>query len=66
MAVSPPALRQNWHLVYYAVEAMRGKAMNERAQQFGFDIGVVLLTSLMFFATYNDILRLARHWMHGQ
>jgi regulator of sigma E protease len=47
------------------VEAMRGKAMNERAQQFGFDVGVVLLTSLMFFATYNDILRLARHWMHG-
>ncbi len=62
----PVPLLDGGHLVYYAVEAMRGKAMNERAQQFGFDVGVVLLTSLMFFATYNDILRLARHWMHGE
>ena len=62
----PIPLLDGGHLVYYAVEAMRGKAMNERAQQFGFDIGVVLLTGLMFFATHNDILRLAHHWMHGE
>jgi regulator of sigma E protease len=48
------------------VEAVRGRAMNERVQQFGFDVGVVLLTSLMFFATYNDILRLAGRWMHEE
>jgi regulator of sigma E protease len=57
----PVPLLDGGHLVYYAVEAIRGKAMNARAQQFGFDIGGVLLTSLMFFATYNDILWLARH-----
>jgi regulator of sigma E protease len=38
--------------------------MNERAQQFGFKIGIMLVTSLMIFATYNDILRLTRHLMH--
>jgi regulator of sigma E protease len=62
----PVPLLDGGHLVYFAVEATRGKAMNKRAQQFGFDIGFALLTSLMFFATYNDILRLVRHWMHGQ
>jgi regulator of sigma E protease len=60
----PVPLLDGGHLVYYAVEATRGKAINQRAQQFGFDIGLTLLTSLMFFATYNDILRLVRHWMH--
>ena len=60
----PIPLLDGGHLVYYTVEAMRGKAMNERAQQFGIDVGVFLLASLMFFATYNDILRLTRQLMH--
>ncbi len=60
----PVPLLDGGHLVYYAVEAMRGKAMNERAQQFGFKIGIMLVTSLMIFATYNDILRLTRQLMH--
>jgi regulator of sigma E protease len=38
--------------------------MNDRAQQFGFKIGLMLVTSLMIFATYNDVLRLARQLMH--
>jgi regulator of sigma E protease len=62
----PIPLLDGGHLVYYAVEATRGKAMNRRAQQFGFDIGLALLTCLMFFTTYNDILRLVRRWMHGE
>jgi hypothetical protein len=40
---------------------MRGKAITARAQLFGFDVAGVLLSSLMFFATYNDILWLALH-----
>jgi regulator of sigma E protease len=39
---------------------MRGKAMNERAKQFGIDIGLFLLAALMFVATYNDMLHLIR------
>jgi regulator of sigma E protease len=41
------------HLAYYAIEAMRGKALNERAKQFGIDIGLFLLGALMIVATYN-------------
>jgi regulator of sigma E protease len=60
----PIPLLDGGHLFYYTVEAMRGEAMNERAQQFGFKIGLMLVTILMVFATYNDILRLTRQWMH--
>jgi regulator of sigma E protease len=60
----PVPLLDGGHLVYYAVEGMRGKAMNERAQQFGFKIGIMLVTSLMIYATYNDIHRLTRQLMH--
>jgi regulator of sigma E protease len=60
----PIPLLDGGHLLYYAVEAVRGKAMNDKAQQFGFKVGLMLVTSLMVFATYNDILRLTRQWMH--
>jgi regulator of sigma E protease len=60
----PIPLLDGGHLLYYAVEAVRGKAMNDKLQQFGFKVGLMLVTSLMVFATYNDILRLTRQWMH--
>jgi regulator of sigma E protease len=60
----PIPLLDGGHLLYYAVEAVRGKAMTDKVQQFGFKIGLTLVTSLMVFATYNDILRLTRQWMH--
>ena len=60
----PIPLLDGGHLFYYAVEVIRGKAMNEKAQQFGFKIGLMLVTSLMIFATYNDVLRLTRQLMH--
>jgi regulator of sigma E protease len=56
----PVPLLDGGHLVYYAVEAVRGKAVNEKVQQFGINVGIALLTALMFFATYNDILHLIR------
>ncbi|SFK05380.1 RIP metalloprotease RseP [Methylocapsa palsarum] len=59
----PIPLLDGGHLFYYAVEAARGKALNEKAQQFGFRVGISLVAGLMFFATYNDILRLTRQLM---
>ena len=60
----PIPLLDGGHLFYYAVEVIRGKAMNDKAQPFGFKIGLMLVTSLMIFATYNDVLRLTRKLMH--
>lgn len=59
----PIPLLDGGHLVYYAAEAVRGKALNARAQQVGFNLGFSLVTALMAFVTWNDILRLTRQWM---
>ncbi|MGB0204167.1 MAG: RIP metalloprotease RseP [Neptuniibacter sp.] len=46
------------HLLYYFVELVTGKPVNERIQLVGLKIGLVLLLSLMFVAIFNDIMRL--------
>jgi regulator of sigma E protease len=56
----PIPLLDGGHLFYYGVEAIRGKALNERIQQVGFKIGLTLVAGLMILATYNDLLRLSK------
>ncbi|MFM8678752.1 MAG: RIP metalloprotease RseP [Alphaproteobacteria bacterium] len=46
------------HLVLYAIEAVRGRPLKPRAQEYGFRVGLVLVLSLMLFATWQDLLRL--------
>jgi regulator of sigma E protease len=60
----PIPLLDGGHLFYYSLEAIRGKALNERVQRFGCKVGFVFVTSLLFLATYNDVLRLTRQWTH--
>jgi regulator of sigma E protease len=55
----PVPLLDGGHLLFYAVEAVRGRPLSERAQEMGFRIGLGLVLMLMVFATYNDILHLA-------
>jgi len=55
----PVPLLDGGHLLFYIVEAVRGRPLSERAQEFGFRIGLGLVLMLMVFATYNDILHLA-------
>src|SRR5258707_920625 len=50
------------HLLYYAIEAVRGKPLSDRAQEVGFRIGLAIVVMLMIFATYNDLLHLAAQW----
>jgi regulator of sigma E protease len=56
----PIPLLDGGHLFYYAIEAIRGKALDDRIQQVGFKIGLTFVVGLMILATYNDILRLAK------
>ena len=60
----PIPLLDGGHLVYYAIEALRGRALNERAQEYGFRLGLAIVCGLMIFATYNDIARITRQLMH--
>jgi regulator of sigma E protease len=55
----PVPLLDGGHLLFYAVEAIRGRPLSPRAQEMGFRIGLGLVLMLMVFATYNDILHLA-------
>ena len=54
----PVPLLDGGHLLFYAVEAVRGRPLSERAQEMGFRVGLALVLMLMIFATYNDILHL--------
>jgi regulator of sigma E protease len=55
----PIPLLDGGHLLFYAVEAIRGRPLSERAQEVGFRIGIAMVLSLMLFATWNDIIHLA-------
>jgi regulator of sigma E protease len=55
----PVPLLDGGHLLFYAIEAARGRPLSDRAQEVGFRIGLGLVLMLMVFATYNDILHLA-------
>ena len=52
----PIPMLDGGHLVYYGIEALRGRPLSERAQDVGFRIGLTLVLLLMIFATWNDIL----------
>jgi regulator of sigma E protease len=54
----PVPLLDGGHLLFYAIEAVRGRPLSERAQEIGFRIGLALVVMLMIFATFNDILHL--------
>jgi regulator of sigma E protease len=54
----PVPLLDGGHLVFYAVEAARGRPLSERAQEIGFRIGFALVVMLMIFTVFNDILQL--------
>lgn len=51
----PIPLLDGGHLLFYAIEAIRGRPLSERAQEIGFRIGLAVVIMLMMFATYNDI-----------
>jgi regulator of sigma E protease len=45
------------HLLFYAIEAVRGRPLSERTQEVGFRIGLAIVLVLTVFATKNDIMR---------
>jgi regulator of sigma E protease len=55
----PVPLLDGGHLLFYSVEAVRGRPLSSRAQEMGARIGLGLVLMLMVFVTYNDILHFA-------
>jgi len=54
----PVPVLDGGHLLFYAAEAIRGKPLGQRAQEYGFRIGLALVLTLMVFATWNDLVHL--------
>jgi regulator of sigma E protease len=54
----PVPVLDGGHLVFYAIEAVRGKPLGAGAQEIAFRIGLAMVLSLMVFATFNDISNL--------
>lgn len=57
----PVPMLDGGHLVFYAAEAVRGRPLDRRLQEYGFRFGLVLVLALMIFATWNDLVQM-RVW----
>ena len=53
----PVPVLDGGHLVFFALEALRGKPVGIRARELATQVGVFLLLLLMMFAVSNDIFR---------
>ena len=51
----PIPLLDGGHLMFYAFEKLLGRPLSQKTQEGFFRIGMFLLLSLMFFATFNDL-----------
>jgi regulator of sigma E protease len=51
----PIPLLDGGHLLFYAVEAIRGRPLPPKVLEMGFRVGFALLICLFLFATWNDI-----------
>ncbi|MGH6934009.1 MAG: RIP metalloprotease RseP [Dongiaceae bacterium] len=54
----PIPLLDGGHLVFYAIERLRGRPLGANAQEWGARIGLTFVLGLMVFATWNDLVRL--------
>ncbi|MCW8885424.1 MAG: RIP metalloprotease RseP, partial [Motiliproteus sp.] len=54
----PIPMLDGGHLLYYVIEAVRGRPVSEKIQIIGLKIGMALLMTLMILAFYNDLARL--------
>ena len=54
----PIPLLDGGHLLFFAAEAIRGRPLGPRAQEYGFRFGLILVLILMVFATWNDLVHL--------
>ncbi len=53
----PIPILDGGHLMFYAIEIVRGKPVGERSMEIAYKIGLSLILMLMIFATWNDVSR---------
>ncbi len=62
----PIPILDGGHLLFYLAEALRGRPLPVRAQEYGFRAGFAVLIGLFVFATWNDLSHLGLvRWVAG-
>lgn len=54
----PVPMLDGGHLAFYAMEAVNGKPLSGKAQEYALRVGLAMLMSLMLFATWNDLVQM--------
>jgi regulator of sigma E protease len=54
----PIPMLDGGHLLYYSIEAVRGKPMADQIQEWGLRVGLALILCLAVFSTVNDLRHL--------
>ena len=53
----PIPLLDGGHLAYYVAEAVRGRPLAQKVQEYGFKLGFAMLAMLMAFTLFNDLAK---------
>ncbi len=53
----PIPMLDGGHLLYFVIEAIKGKPLSQKVQEFGLQVGMMLVFALMAIAIFNDISR---------
>lgn len=62
----PIPILDGGYLVFYLVEAIRGRPLPARAQDYSFRTGLALIACLFIFVTWNDLTSFGLfHWVAG-
>jgi regulator of sigma E protease len=56
----PIPMLDGGHLLFYIVEAISGRPLAQKVQEYGFRAGFAILITLMAFTLLNDIVRIVR------
>ena len=54
----PIPMLDGGHLVFYAIEALKGSPISDQLQEYAFRVGFVVLIGLMLFANINDLVQI--------
>lgn len=54
----PIPMLDGGHLLFYAIESLKGGPISEQIQEYAFRLGLVFLVGIMVFANLNDLLQI--------
>lgn len=58
----PVPMLDGGHLLYFLIEAVRGRPLSQRVQEIGFRFGLALVFTLTIFTFYNDVSGMVSGW----